>query len=133
MFIVNANADDIYNKIEARRVRHRSMPRAFRRRSCAKYTTDANLKKYFHQNSGDRTWYLTMNLTQPPFDDVKVRRAMNWVMDKAGLVQAWGGPTVGKVANHIIPDSLLNNLLAELRAVQDARRPRQRREGEGRA
>ena len=31
-----------------------------------------------------------MNLTQPPFDDVHVRRAMNWVMDKAALVQGLG-------------------------------------------
>ena len=30
-------------------------------------------------NDGDRTWYLTMNLTQPPFDDVHVRRAVNFV------------------------------------------------------
>ena len=78
-----------------------------------KYSTDSGLKSRFHQNSGDRTWYLTMNLTQPPFDDVHVRRAMNWVMDKQALVQAWGGPLIGEVANHIIPDSLLGNLLAE--------------------
>ncbi len=32
-----------------------------------------------------------MNLTQPPFDDLAVRRAMNWVMDKGALRKAWGG------------------------------------------
>ena len=58
-------------------------------------STDPSLRKYLHASSGDRTNYLTMNLTQPPFDDVHVRRAMNWVIDKAALVQAWGGPTVG--------------------------------------
>jgi ABC-type oligopeptide transport system substrate-binding subunit len=47
-----------------------------------------------------------MNLTQPPFDDIHVRKAMNWVMDKHALVQAWGGPTIGKVAHHIVPDTL---------------------------
>jgi peptide/nickel transport system substrate-binding protein len=110
-FLVNANADDIYAKIEAGEydLATSTIPSQILR----KYVTNSDLKKYFFQNSGDRTWYLTMNLTQPPFDDVKVRRAMNWVMDKAGLVQAWGGPTVGKVANHIIPDPLLNNMLAE--------------------
>src|SRR5581483_1779253 len=51
------------------------------------------------EHPGARTWYLTMNLTQPPFDDVHVRKAMNWVMDKTALVQAWGGPAIGKVAN----------------------------------
>ena len=54
-----------------------------------------------------------MNLTQPPFDSLQVREAMNFVMDKHALVQAWGGPVIGDVANHIIPDSLLNNLLAD--------------------
>jgi hypothetical protein len=38
---------------------------------------------------------------------------MNWIMDKHSLVQGWGGPTAGKVANHIAPDSLLNNVLVE--------------------
>ena len=37
-----------------------------------------------------------MNLTQPPFDDVHVRRAMNWIIDKDALRQAWGGPIVGQ-------------------------------------
>ena len=54
-----------------------------------------------------------MNLTQPPFDDIHVRQAMNWVMDKAAMVQAWGGPSIGKVANHIVPDTIFDNQLAE--------------------
>jgi peptide/nickel transport system substrate-binding protein len=110
-FVVNANADDILNKIEAGEyaTANTTIPPQFLKR----YSTESSLKQYFHQNSGDRTWYLTMNLTQPPFDDVHVRRAMNFVMDKQALVQAWGGPVVGDVANHIIPDALLGNLLAE--------------------
>jgi ABC-type transport system substrate-binding protein len=78
-----------------------------------KYSTTPSLKKYFHQNSGDRTWYMYMNLTQAPFDDVHVRRAMNWILDKQAAVQAWGGPTIGAVANHIVPDSMFNNQLAD--------------------
>jgi ABC-type transport system substrate-binding protein len=71
------------------------------------------LRQYFHQNSGDRTWYLTMNLTQPPFDDLHVRRAMNWVIDKAALRETWGGPTAGTIANHIVPDTLFEFKLQE--------------------
>ena len=110
-FVVNANADDILNKIEAGEydTANTTIPPQFLK----KYSEDKSLAPYFHQNSGDRTWYLTMNLTQPPFDDVHVRRAMNWVMDKHALVQAWGGPLIGKVANHIIPDALLGNQLAD--------------------
>jgi hypothetical protein len=38
---------------------------------------------------------------------------MNWIMDKHSLVQAWGGPTIGAVAQHIVPDSMFNNQLAD--------------------
>ncbi len=54
-----------------------------------------------------------MNLTQPPFDDIHVRRAMNWIMDKTSLRQVWGGPDLGKIANHIVPDSIFDNQLSE--------------------
>jgi peptide/nickel transport system substrate-binding protein len=54
-----------------------------------------------------------MNLTQPPFDDLHVRRAMNWIIDKAALLQAYGGPTAGTIATHIAPDTLFNNQLTK--------------------
>ena len=54
-----------------------------------------------------------MNLTQPPFDDIHVRRAMNWIIDKAALRQVWGGPLIGKIAGHIVPDSIFDNQLTE--------------------
>ena len=62
-------------------------------------------------NAADQVNYITMNLTQPPFDDVHVRRAMNWVMDRDGLRRAWGGPSQGPIADHILPDTMLNNVL----------------------
>jgi peptide/nickel transport system substrate-binding protein len=110
-FTVDANADDILNKVGAGELDDEisSIPS----QTLEKYATTSSLKQYLHSDSGDRTWYLTMNLTQPPFDDLHVRQAMNWIMDKAALVQAWGGPTIGKVANHIVPDTLFNNQLAE--------------------
>ena len=54
-----------------------------------------------------------MNLTQPPFDDIHVRKAMNWIVDKAALQKAWGGPIPGSIATHIVPPVLFNNGLAE--------------------
>jgi peptide/nickel transport system substrate-binding protein len=110
-FIVNASSTDIANKVEAGQLDlwTGSIPPSVLK----KYATSSNLKQYFHQNSGDRTWYLTMNLTQPPFDDIHVRKAMNWIIDKAALRQTWGGPTVGTIANHIVPDTLFNFRLQE--------------------
>jgi peptide/nickel transport system substrate-binding protein len=110
-FIVNASSTDIANKVEAGQLDMwtGSIPPSVLK----KYATSSNLKQYFHQNSGDRTWYLTMNLTQPPFDDIHVRKAMNWIIDKAALRQTWGGPTVGTIANHVVPDTLFNFRLQE--------------------
>ena len=117
-FIVNASSTDIANKVEAGQLDMwtGSIPPSVLK----KYATSSNLKQYFHQNPGDRTWYLTMNLTQPPFDDVHVRKAMNWVIDKAALRQTWGGPTVGTIANHIVPDTLFNFRLQEFTPYKTA-------------
>ncbi len=110
-FLTDANSTDIYNKIEAGTLDTAisSIPAQVG----AKYNTDPSLKQYLHINAGDRIWYLTMNLTQPPFDDVHVRKAMNWIIDKAALQQAWGGAYLGPIANHMIPDSVFSNQLAD--------------------
>jgi peptide/nickel transport system substrate-binding protein len=111
-FLVDASATDLYNKVEAGQFNMAavsSIPPSVLK----KYVTNPSLKKYLHSNSGDRTWYLTMNLTQPPFDDVHVRRAMNFIIDKTALIQTWGGPTIGQTANHIVPDTLFNFKLQE--------------------
>src|SRR3954447_15630076 len=108
-FLVDANADDILNKVAASEFQDEvsSIPSQTLRKYAQSHSPS------LHSNSGDRTWYLTMNLTQAPFDDIHVRKAMNWVMDKKSLVQAWGGPTIGQVANHIVPESMFSNQLAE--------------------
>jgi len=49
-----------------------------------------------------------MNMLTPPFDDVHVRRAVNSVINKAGLLQAIGGPTYGQIATHIMPPTVLD-------------------------
>ena len=111
-FTIDPNVTDIVARIaagELEDVNSASIPPQTLRR----YSQSSDLRKNLHLNNGDLTDYLTMNLTQPPFDDVHVRRAMNWVMDKAAMVQAWGGPVMGKVANHIAPDTLFGNQLAE--------------------
>jgi len=110
-FMIDASSTDIYNKIEAGQfdLATSSIPNAVLK----KYATSSSLKSHFFQNSGDRTWYLTLNTTQQPFDDIHVRKAMNWVIDKAALRQIWGGPTVGDIANHIVPDSIFGGALSD--------------------
>ena len=52
-----------------------------------------------------------MNLTQAPFDDLHVRRAVNFVVNREALRKAWGGASAGAIATHIAPDAILNNKL----------------------
>jgi peptide/nickel transport system substrate-binding protein len=111
VFTVDTNADDIYNRVRAGDLEDEvpggiAPPKVLR-----EYTTDPSLKPNMHVNPGDRTWYLPMTLTQPPFDDIHVRKALNLIMDKAALQRAWGGPSSGVIATHIVPDTILNNAL----------------------
>jgi peptide/nickel transport system substrate-binding protein len=110
-FRVNSNADDIYAKVAAGQLEdEQSSPQP---KTIRQYVTDPNLKKRLLPNVGDRTWYLTMNLTQAPFDDIHVRKAMNYIVDKQALRKAWGGPVIGSIATHIAPPVMYNNGLAE--------------------
>jgi peptide/nickel transport system substrate-binding protein len=110
-FVINSNADDIFNKVQAGQYDdEESSPSP---KTLRQYSTNPDLKKMLQSNGGDRTWYLTMNLTQPPFDDIHVRKAMNLIMDKQALRRAWGGPLLGSIATHIVPPVLFNNGLSE--------------------
>jgi peptide/nickel transport system substrate-binding protein len=108
-FTVDTNLDDIYNKVAAGDLEDEyatASPKVFR-----EYSTDASKRSRLKSNSGDQTYYVTMNLTQPPFDDVHVRRAMNWVMDRNALRKAWGGAIAGEIAQHILPNAMLGGAL----------------------
>jgi peptide/nickel transport system substrate-binding protein len=110
-FRVNSNADDIFAQVKAGTLEDEvSSPQP---KTVRAYATDPALKPMMIPNVGDRTNYFTMNLTQPPFDDVHVRKAMNWIVDKSALQKAWGGPIPGAIANHIVPPVLYANGLAE--------------------
>jgi len=110
-FVVNSNADDIFAKVQAGQYDDEvSTPTP---KTIRTYATNSSLKPRMIPNVGDRTNYLTMNLTQPPFDDIHVRKAMNYIIDKAALQKAWGGPIPGSIATHIVPPVLYNGGLAE--------------------
>jgi len=64
-----------------------------------------------HIGSRDLVRYVSMNLAIPPFDDLHVRRAMNYAIDKARVRDIRGGPFSGAIAQHTALDSLENNLL----------------------
>lgn len=63
-------------------------------------------------DSRDVLRYISMNLAVPPFDDIHVRKAVNYIIDKQALVDAYGGRVAAAIATHIAPDSLEGYALA---------------------
>jgi peptide/nickel transport system substrate-binding protein len=108
--IVDSNVTDIFEKVQNGSLDGSladTPPPAIEQQ----YVTNPSLRPGYHSNSGDRTWYITMNLSTPPFDDIHVRKAVNDIIDKAGLLKVWGGPTHGQIATHIMPPTVLDNQL----------------------
>ncbi len=53
------------------------------------------------------TTYMTMNTTKKPLDDLKVRQAINFAVDKVSVQTAGGGSQLAKFANTIMPPTML--------------------------
>lgn len=108
---VNTNLDDIFAKIERGELEgsFETPPNAVLRR----YLQDPDNRDRLRVNSGDRLWFMYMNLTTPPFDDVHVRKAMNLVMDLEGIQRAWGGPVQGSIPTDVLPDTMMPSLTSD--------------------
>lgn len=105
-------AADLYNKVETGEIDYvadAAPPADVLRR----YSTNPDLQSRLFTHTQNAVAYTSMNLALPPFDDVNVRKAMNFILDKAGAIQLAGGPLTGVVAGHIFPDPLINNLLSD--------------------
>ena len=76
-----------------------------------KYETTPDLKDQLHIFANDGISYGTFNLGIPPFDDVHIRKAFNWIYPLNSTRQLGGGPPQGTFAGHWIPNGLENNLL----------------------
>ncbi|HEU4353974.1 MAG TPA: ABC transporter substrate-binding protein [Actinomycetota bacterium] len=105
---INTNLEDSYNKLLNGELDllHGAPPAAI----LQQYLTNPDLQDNFKSEEGDRTWYITMNLLVPPFDDIHVRKAANFVVDKAAMLQATGGPSSGLIATTVEPPSVLPDL-----------------------
>jgi peptide/nickel transport system substrate-binding protein len=106
-FTVNSNNDDIFAKVDRGDLEDEVSGGAVPPGIARQYQGSKQLKI----NSGDRTWYLMMDLATPPFDDIHIRKAVNYVINRDAMRKAWGGPLTGEFARHIAPDALLGNTI----------------------
>lgn len=106
-FTINTNVNDIYQKIRKGEIEDAvdSVPGAI----LAQASRDDELRDSVRTPPADAVNFLFMSLAEPPFDDVHVRRAVNWVMDRDGLRRAAGGPPSGEIATHAVPPAVLGN------------------------
>ena len=109
---IDTNLSDIFSRIERGEL-DGSLANQPPKTALARYLTDPAKRQYVHTDPGDDTWYITMNLAHPPFDDLHVRKAVNEVIDKAAVLQAWGGPQFGQIATHVIPPTMLSGQLGQ--------------------
>jgi peptide/nickel transport system substrate-binding protein len=104
VFEIYAHASSMFHDIEMGLLEsavNEPSPHRIRR-----YQTDSGLSATLHSAPLDRTWYLTMNLTQRPFDDPHIRKAVNLVIDKAAVRDKWGGEIAGRIATHVLPPDI---------------------------
>jgi len=109
---IDTNTDDIFNKIQSGALDGSlaSQPPAPIEQQ---YLTNPDLKGLLHSDPGDRTWYIFFNFLTPPFDDIHVRKAVNYIIDKAAIQKVWGGPVHGDIGTHIIPPTVLPGFPAD--------------------
>jgi peptide/nickel transport system substrate-binding protein len=82
--------------------------------SVAKVLNDPNLKKRLVQGDSDNTRFLSMNTTHKPLDNVKVRQAVAYALDKEALRTTRGGPIAGDLATGLIPPTLAGTTKEDL-------------------
>ncbi|HEU4899679.1 MAG TPA: ABC transporter substrate-binding protein, partial [Actinomycetota bacterium] len=108
---VNTNLGDIFDRIEQGELDASLGQEQPPKPVLQRFLTDPAKRPYLHTDLADATGYLSMNLSVPPFDDLHIRKAVNWVLDRQALLQAEGGQAVVQPATHAIPPTVLNGRL----------------------
>ncbi|MFD5224044.1 ABC transporter substrate-binding protein [Microbacterium sp. NPDC058342] len=68
----------------------------------AQVSADENLRSRTVQSLPGCTSFLIMNTTAGPLQDVEVRRAISYAVDKNGVVDAIGGPRLASIATQML-------------------------------
>jgi peptide/nickel transport system substrate-binding protein len=103
-FVINSSNSDCFDKTKAGEIEDNICSETGK--EIKEYTENPDLEGLLKANPDDGVFYISMNLTQPPWDDIHVRKAANLVMDKTAMIRSWGGSTVGVPATHILPPAM---------------------------
>ena len=77
-----------------------------------RYLADPGLRRRLIVNEFGDVRFLSLDLAQPPFDDVHVRRAINYVIDRRQILGLWKeGQNSAALYTHLAPDATEDNLL----------------------
>jgi peptide/nickel transport system substrate-binding protein len=109
---IGGDNDDLYNKVEAGELDF-VVDGIVPADKIKKYQTDPSLEDRMNVYPSDGLRYVSFNMALAPFDDIHVRKAINWAFDKEGFRQLRGGPTTGELAGHIFVNSLQNDILKD--------------------
>jgi peptide/nickel transport system substrate-binding protein len=71
-----------------------------------KISTDPALASQVHISPEQAITYLFMNYQVPPFNNVDVRKAINYAINREAILAQWGGPLAGTVTDQIVPIGL---------------------------
>jgi DNA-binding SARP family transcriptional activator/ABC-type transport system substrate-binding protein len=66
----------------------------------------ARYPEQFHRWAIPTTDFLQFNLTRPPFDDVRVRRAFNLAIDRRKIMRLYGGPDIARPTCQVLPPGI---------------------------
>ncbi len=66
----------------------------------------ARFASQVHLNPALAIWLMPLNVNEPPFDDVRVRRALNFALDRAALAKLFGGPRLAVPTCQTLPPRL---------------------------
>jgi peptide/nickel transport system substrate-binding protein len=66
----------------------------------------ARYPERFHRWAIPTTDFFQFNLTLPPFDDLRVRRAFNLALDRRKIVRLYGGPDIAAPTCQVLPPGI---------------------------
>jgi peptide/nickel transport system substrate-binding protein len=73
-----------------------------------KISHNPSLQSQVHTSPRPSITYLFLNNEVPPFNNVDVRKAVNYAINRTEILQQWGGPLAGTVSDNIIPAGQLD-------------------------